>query len=60
MNDEVRLRLVRFILCRLLESATGMRMLWLDMSTGRAMFEFQPTDEQVAKFLQAVPVAGGV
>lgn len=57
MSEETRKRLVIAILSRLLETATGMKLLWIDMGNGRAMFQFSPTDEQVAKFLQAVPVA---
>lgn len=59
MTQETRLRLVRFILSRLLETATGMRLVWLDLESGRAMFYFEPTDEQVRKFLEQVPVATG-
>ncbi len=58
MSNETKLRLVRFIISRLLETATGMKLLWLDMNTGRAMFEFSPTDETVREFLDRVPQAG--
>lgn len=59
MSEETKLRLVRFILVRLLETATGMKLLGVDFNSGLALFKFSPTDEQVTKFLQQVPAAAG-
>src|SRR5574342_528717 len=58
MSEETKKRSVEYILCRLLETATGMKLIWLDLATGRAMFQFSPTEEQVTKFLESVPAAG--
>jgi len=58
MSEDMKRKLVRFILSRLLETATGMKLLWLDLDTGRALFRFSPTDEMVTEFLKQVPMAG--
>ena len=55
MTEQRKIRLARFILSRLLELATGMKLLWLDMDSGRALFKLEPTSEQVTELLASMP-----
>jgi hypothetical protein len=58
MSEEMKLRFARFILSRLLDIATngGFSILWLDMSTGRALFKFDPSNEQAQELIRNVKV----
>ena len=59
MTQQQKMRIVRFMLSRLLEIATngGFSLLALDMDTGRALFKIDPNDETVQEFIKAVPTA---
>ncbi len=57
MTQQTKIRIVRFMLTRLLEIATngGFSLLALDMDTGRALFKVDPSNELVQEFIKALP-----
>lgn len=58
MTEKRKARLAKFILSRLVELATGMKLLWINLETGRAEFQFTPNDAQVASLVNELGGAG--
>lgn len=56
MADEIKLRMARAVLIKLLEFATGgaIRLMWADWTTGRVLLKVNPGSEQVQEILTAM------
>ena len=54
MSEQIIKRLTVFIMARMLETITsgGLKILWMDVSQGRVMFEMDPNNQQVSEILK--------